>query len=109
MLALSAIQAEGGRVRRWVGDWVHVDTRNVHGDLSRVPGAVHRGIVGVVTAVSSGLGEQPLTVAGVSAALADHGLVASGGASGDSAWWEVPVAQLDAAVRVVHGQLVSAD
>lgn len=97
--AAEKIRAGGGRVRRLVGDVAHVDVRNAHGGLQELS----EGAVAVVTAVGSALGEDAVRIGSADAALEGAGIaVASRGASGDHAWWEVPQGRLDDAVRVLH-------
>jgi aspartate kinase len=100
--AAEKIRAGGGRVRRIVGDVAHVDVRNAHGGLQELS----EGAVAVVTAVGSALGEDAVRIGSADAALEGAGIpVASRGANGDQAWWEVPQARLDDAVRALHGVL----
>jgi aspartate kinase len=97
--AAEKIRAGGGRVRRIVGDVAHVDVRNAHGGLQELS----EGAVAVVTAVGSALGEDAVRIGSADLALEGAGIaVASRGASGDLAWWEVPQGRLDDAVRVLH-------
>ena len=99
---VGALMASGARVRRWHGDRLWLDIRNVHGELpaDAEPAAM-------VTAVGSGLGERPLDVLRGAAALTDAGVaVEAHGAAGDTAWWQVPVSSCDDAVRALHGALV---
>jgi aspartate kinase len=98
---LEAIAASGGRVRRVVGAVVYVDVRNAHGGLRGVGEAP---AAAMVTAVGSALGEDPARVRRATRALAELPVRASG-AEGDVAWWEVAPADLDEAVRRVHGAL----
>lgn len=100
---LAAVAAAGGRVRRRVGDALHVDVRNAHGGLP-VPSRP----IAVVTAVGSALGERPLDLLDGTEALAAAGAeVLAHGAGGDQGWWEVPRDAVSAAVRAVHGALVA--
>ncbi|MEZ4237067.1 MAG: aspartate kinase [Myxococcota bacterium] len=98
---LQQLAAAGARVRRRVGDTLHVDVRNAHGGL-----AGHAPIA-VVTAVGSALGERPLDLARAAAALEGAGISAlAHGAQGDQAWWQVPPERLAEAVGTVHDCLV---
>jgi aspartate kinase len=104
---LRCIVEAGGRVRRRVGEVVHVDMRNAHGGLDE---ALSAEPIAVATAVGSGLGEQALRLAEASAALLAAGIPASAhGSQGDAAWWQVAVGRLDEAVQVLHGALVTVD
>jgi aspartate kinase len=100
---LAAVVSAGGRVRRRVGDTLHVDVRNAHGGLP-VPSRP----IAVVTAVGSALGERPLDLLDGTEALAAAGVeVLAHGAGGDQGWWEVPRDAVSAAVRAVHAALVA--
>lgn len=104
--ALVRLVAGGGRVRRRVGDAVHVDVRNAHGGL----GGFACAPIAVVTAAGSSLGERPVDVAAGARALSAAGLRwVAHGAEADAAWWQVEPADLAAAVRAVHAALVSVD
>ncbi len=97
--ALRSLVRAGGRVRRRVGDALHVDVRNAHGAVTGEP-------IAVATAVGSALGERPLDVLRGTRALAGLG-VSAHGAQGDEAWWQVPPERLDDAVRRLHAALVT--
>jgi aspartate kinase len=100
---LSALVAGGARVRRRVGDLVHVDIRNAHGGLGGLGAPI-----AVVTAVGSSLGERPLDVLRGTVGLGDAGIpIEAHGAQGDEAWWQVPADRLADAVRAMHGRLVT--
>lgn len=101
-VTLQQILAAGGRVRRRVGQVLHVDVRNVHGAMPQ--GAEP---IAVATAVGSALGERPLELLAAGRALAGMGIAAHG-AGGDAAWWQVPPDRLDDAVRALHEVLVEA-
>jgi aspartate kinase len=101
-LDVGDVLACGGRVRRQLGVWSHVDVRNAHGAIAGTP-------IGVVSAVGSALVDQP-DVYGVVALLSEAAIAVSDwGASGDSVWWQVAPEQLDDAARVVHRALVERD
>ena len=102
---LEAVTQAGGRLRRRHGSSVHVDMRNVHGTLS-----VASQPIAVATVVGSGVGEQPQVWARGDQALRGVGITIEGqGAQGDQAWWQVPIASLDDAVRALHQALIRAD
>lgn len=98
-----AIARSGGRVRRQAGSVLHVDIRNAHGGLV-LPDGLTSTPIAVVTAAGSAVGERADVAADGTARLVAAGVdvVAAGGA-GDTLWWQVPPAQLDAAVRAAHG------
>jgi aspartate kinase len=101
-LDIGEVLAQGGRVRRQLGAWSHVDVRNAHGAIGGTP-------IGVVTAVGSALVDRP-EVYGVAEALSEATMpVSDWGASGDTAWWQVAPHQLDEAARLVHRLLVESD
>ena len=103
-VALERIASAGGRVRRRVGQALHVDLRNAHGGIDG--GAP----IAVVTAVGSALGERPRDVLAATTAVHGAGIaVIAQGASGDQAWWRVPPERMDDAVRAVHAELVEAE
>jgi aspartate kinase len=103
--AIDRITSAGGRVRRRIGDRVHVDVRNAHGGLPADLGAVP---IAVVTAAGSGLGERPRDVLRGDLALDAAGIaILDRGASGDQAWWQVPVERIADAARAVHAVLVA--
>lgn len=100
-----ALVASGGRLRRRVGNTVHVDVRNAHGGL---PASMSASPIAVATAVGSALGERPLDVLAGTQALAQAGVrVLEQGASGDQAWWQVEPAALRGAVQALHRALVA--
>lgn len=108
-LAVERLRQAGARLRRRVGELLYLDVRNVHGpDLKHA----HRGLVvegpcALVTAVGPGLGQRLVHVERGTAALLEGGVwVVTQGAEGDCAWWEVPPAEADLAVRLVHAALV---
>lgn len=93
------VRAAGGRVRRRVGERLYVDVRNAHGglDLPATPTAM-------VTAAASALGEDAVVGIAIGQALASAGVdVLACGAEADAQWFEVGVADLALATRVVHG------
>lgn len=108
--AARAIEAAGGRVRRVVGDELHVDVRNAHGGLPPLPGgAVVVGPMAVVTAVGSAIGERAALLEDAASALAAHGIAVRGRwASGDALHLEVDAGALAAATRTLHERLVGA-
>jgi aspartate kinase len=98
----AAIASAGARVRRRVGDLLHVDIRNAHGGL----GEHDAGAIAVVTAVGSALGENLELVQAGDEALVDFDVVARG-AAGDAAWWQLSdPGRIDDAVRALHRMLV---
>ena len=98
----AAVSASGGRVRRRVGDSLHVDVRNAHGGLALPGGAVATPIA-VVTAVGSSAGERADLSARGEALLSGVGVaVLAAGGAGDALWWQVEPARLDDAVRALH-------
>jgi aspartate kinase len=108
-VAIGRLRDAGARLRRRVGELLYLDVRNVHGpDLRHA----HRGITvegpcALVYAVGSALGQQLGDVERGTAALLEGGVwVVASGSEGDTAWWEVPPAELDQAVRLVHTALV---
>ncbi len=107
--AMAAVVAAGGRMRRQVGELFYVDTRNVHGGSLRGvhPSVVFDGPAAMVTAVSSGLGQEFEWVHRGTDAILEGGVwVMQSGADGDCAWWEVPPASVQKAVDLVHQALV---
>ncbi len=102
---LEGIREAGGKVRRVVGDVVHVDVRNAHAGLSHLPG--YEGPIAVVSAVRSGLVEQTDAIAAAEAAIHEVGPSLSRGGFGDSFWWEVEPELLNASVNAVHRALAT--
>ncbi|MCB9680295.1 MAG: aspartate kinase [Alphaproteobacteria bacterium] len=99
---VAAVMAGGGRVRRRVGDVVHVDVRNAHGGLT-LPGSAVASPIAVVTAAGSGLGERADVGLAGEGALADAAVpVLASGGSGDQLWWQVPPDRVADAVRAIH-------
>lgn len=102
----AAVVAGGGLLRRRVGDRLWVDTRNAHGTWSWPAGVGPVRATASVTAVGSGLGEDPEAFVRAEAAL--EGLaVGTSGSEGDALWWEVAPAEAHEAVRAVHRALVT--
>jgi aspartate kinase len=106
--AAVALRQAGARVRRRVGDLLHVEIRNAHGGIPALPGgAVVVGPTAVVSAAGSSLGENLEDIARADAALRAAGVqVFRRGAQGDGAWWEVAPGDLDVAARALHAVLV---
>jgi len=100
------VVAQGGRVRRRVGDVLYVDMRNAHGGLTGLAAALHTGAAAMVTAVGSGLGEDARWMIRAEEALREGGLApVQAGASADTVWWVVDPAEIDEAVRRLHAYL----
>ena len=102
--AARALRAAGVKVRRVLGDRLHVDLRNAHGGVPENAAWVNEGAIAVVSAVSSGLAERWEDVARASVALSALGVLEHG-AAGDTAFWRVAPDALDEAVRRVHHAL----
>jgi len=96
---LGALASAGGRIRRQLGAWSHVDIRNAHGAVAGEP-------IAVVSAIGTAVAERRDTHGVVAALAAENIAVRRWGASGDSAWWAVEPPQLEQATRVVHRLLV---
>lgn len=97
------IARRGGKIRRAVGDQLHVDTRNAHGGLNDLGhGAVLDGPMTVVTVVNSGLGERVADVRALHAVVCGVGSPRAWGCSGDQAWWQVDPPQGPAVVAALH-------
>jgi aspartokinase len=103
--AIDRIISAGGRMRRRMGNRIHVDIRNAHGGL---PADLHAVPIAIVTAAGSGLGERPRDVWSGDRALAQAGIpILDHGASGDQAWWRVPIDRAPDAARALHAALVT--
>ncbi|TNE90904.1 MAG: aspartate kinase [Deltaproteobacteria bacterium] len=102
---VEALADSGARLRRRVGSVLHVDLRNAHSGVALPRGATALGPIGVVTAVGTALGESPTLQLQASQALGDIALLARG-ASGDAAWWQVPIDRIDEATCAIHDAIV---
>ncbi|MEN0062522.1 MAG: aspartate kinase [Myxococcota bacterium] len=99
---LEAWLEAGARLRRRAGGIAHLDVRNLHGaHPSQAIG------IAVVTAVGSAIGESWPILDCARLALRQSSIeVLDEGGQGDALWWQVPGAQADDAVRVLHHALV---
>jgi len=93
----SAVASAGGRLRRIAqGQW-YVDIRNAHGGLP----VEHAQPTSMVTAVASGLGQDPDAFA-VARSLAKPFEPRALGAEGDAIWFEVGADSAKALVSALH-------
>lgn len=102
---VSTLSGSGARLRRRLGNILHLDLRNAHGGLVIPNGAEDLGPIAIVTAVGTCLGESMRLQRQGTEALGTTAL-GGRGATGDAAWWEVDPARVDEATRLLHDALV---